>query len=59
MDLNKSGFMRANVEMTGSQQPAAKPLPAVVGPSRLACYTAEQVFSQMLIIQGSWQVETQ
>jgi len=55
----QTGKQSLNVEMTGSQQPAAKPLPAVVGPSRLACYTAEQVFSQMLIIQGSWQVETQ
>jgi hypothetical protein len=29
--------MPSNVEMTGQQQDAAKPLPAVVDPSRLSC----------------------
>lgn len=30
--------VRPNVKMTGAQQDAAKPLPAVVSPSPLTCY---------------------
>jgi len=36
----QTGKQSLNVEMTGPQQLAAKPLPAVVVPCRLACYDA-------------------